>query len=116
MIVYCFVGMFFCCRGQWSCFVDLLLVFLLGSLTLFFFFVSRLFTSSFDGTIKQWNLSSGKCLMTYIGHLSSVSSMQVEADGQWLVSGDASGEVRQVMNVPQANIIFFVVSASLLGE
>ncbi len=37
-------------------------------------------TSSRDCTLKRWNVSSGECIKTFIGHFKPVSSMQVLYD------------------------------------
>jgi WD40 repeat protein len=47
----------------------------------------RLFSASFDKTIKAWDLESGKETLTLSGHTEGVTSLALVADGKRLISG-----------------------------
>jgi WD40 repeat protein/serine/threonine protein kinase len=53
-----------------------------------------LVSGSADGTVKLWNLSTGKELLTLIGHTASVSSVATSPDGQFLATGSYDRTVK----------------------
>ena len=54
-------------------------------------------TSSWDKTLKSWNLESGGVLKTFDGHADKVLSVSMTADGQYIASGSADTTVRYEM-------------------
>jgi WD40 repeat protein len=52
-----------------------------------------LFSGSEDKTIKQWNISTRKCIKTFTGHLAPVTSIVVIED--WLFSGSKDKTIKQ---------------------
>jgi WD40 repeat protein len=48
-----------------------------------------------DFTIRIWDASSGRELLTLRGHQGSITAMVVSNDGQWLFSGSYDGTVRR---------------------
>jgi WD40 repeat protein len=52
-----------------------------------------LYSGSNDNTIKQWQISTGKCLQTFCGHQSAVTSIAVS--DEWLFSGSDDNTVKQ---------------------
>ncbi len=40
-------------------------------------FVKEILTGSLDKTIKRWNIDTGECIQTYIGHTASITSLKV---------------------------------------
>jgi WD40 repeat protein len=52
-----------------------------------------LFSGGYDKTIKQWQISTGKCLQTFCGHQSAVTSVAVS--DEWLFSGSDDNTVKQ---------------------
>ena len=48
---------------------------------------SRLFSGSYDNTIKVWDVATGACVQTLDGHTGWVRSLCVSADGSRLFSG-----------------------------
>jgi small GTP-binding protein len=51
-------------------------------------------TGSSDGTIRQWEVSSGRCLRTLEGHAGDVRSVAWHADGRHILSGGSDRSVR----------------------
>jgi WD40 repeat protein len=51
-------------------------------------------SGSSDGTIRVWDLTSGRELHTLIGHEGFVSSVAVSADGTLAISGSSDGTVK----------------------
>ncbi|QFS49590.1 caspase family protein [Nostoc sphaeroides] len=51
-------------------------------------------SGSADGTIKLWDVTTGKNTNTLPGHQSSVNSVSFSADGQILASGSADGTIK----------------------
>jgi len=43
------------------------------------------------GTVKLWDVESGSCLRTFVGHTGAVNSVSLSADGRYLLSGSAEG-------------------------
>ncbi len=52
-----------------------------------------LFSGSYDCTIKQWEISTGKCLQTFNDHQYSVNSIAIS--GEWLFSGSDDNTIKQ---------------------
>jgi len=52
-------------------------------------------TGSTDGTVREWNATTGVCKRTLRGHLGFVPSVAVSADGKTIVSGADDGKVLQ---------------------
>ena len=52
-------------------------------------------TGGNDNLVKIWNTTDGTCLHELAGHDSNVYSTLFHPEGQFLVSGDLSGQVRQ---------------------
>jgi WD40 repeat protein len=48
---------------------------------------SHLASCSYDGTIKLWDLHTGKCICTLEGHTAPVSCLAFGSNGQQIVSG-----------------------------
>ena len=46
------------------------------------------------GTIKLWNVASGRELRTLGGHIDGVDSIAFSLDGRWLASGGSDGTTR----------------------
>ena len=51
-------------------------------------------SSSYDTTIKTWDITSGSCLSTLRGHSAIVRSVCFSSDGKQLTSGSEDGTVR----------------------
>ena len=54
-------------------------------------------SSSWDGTLKSWDLDSTGVLKTFDGHTDKVVAIALTLDGQYAVSGSADATVRLVM-------------------
>ncbi|KAG1799711.1 WD40-repeat-containing domain protein [Suillus plorans] len=50
-------------------------------------------TGSYDGTLRLWDLKTGVVLKKMEGHRSRVRALAVSPDGEWIASGDESGEL-----------------------
>jgi WD40 repeat protein len=44
-------------------------------------------TSSEDGTVKLWDVASGRLIRTFLGHVSWVSAVAGTRDGRWILTG-----------------------------
>lgn len=55
---------------------------------------STLFASSFDGTVKGWELTSGDVLMTLTGHKGLISSISLSPNETYLASTSSDGTAR----------------------
>jgi WD40 repeat protein len=53
----------------------------------------RMVTGSYDGLLRLWDLKTGVVLKKMEGHRSRVRALAVSPDGQWIASGDESGEL-----------------------
>ncbi|KAG2054937.1 WD40 repeat-like protein [Suillus hirtellus] len=53
----------------------------------------RMVTGSYDGMLRLWDLKTGVMLKMMEGHRSRVRALAVSRDGQWIASGDESGEL-----------------------
>lgn len=51
-------------------------------------------SSSQDGTLKTWNLNTGRLLKTFAAHADTVRSLSISADGQTLASGNGDNTVK----------------------
>jgi WD40 repeat protein len=51
-------------------------------------------SGSADRTLKLWDLATGQCLRTFVGHHAEVTSACFRADGQCLLSGSADRTLR----------------------
>jgi len=51
-------------------------------------------TASEDGTIKLWDVGTGKEFRTFTGHIGFVTGVAVSPDGHHLSSSGADGSVR----------------------
>jgi FOG: WD40 repeat len=51
-------------------------------------------TSSYDHTIKLWNIISGKVIHNYIGHLNNVMDVVFSPDGHYVLSTSTDDEAR----------------------
>ena len=51
-------------------------------------------SSSYDKTIKTWDITSGSCLSTLRGHSAVVRSVCFSSDGKKLTSGSEDSTVR----------------------
>ncbi|GAX61829.1 ribosome assembly protein 4 (RSA4) [Candidatus Scalindua japonica] len=54
-----------------------------------------LYTGSWDGTARKWDLKTGKCQVIYKGHKCRVYSIALTNDGTRLFSGDHGGAVKE---------------------
>jgi WD40 repeat protein/serine/threonine protein kinase len=54
----------------------------------------RLASADFEGTIKLWDVRTGRELRTYRGHSSSVTGLVFSPDGQWFVTSSWDRTVR----------------------
>jgi WD40 repeat protein len=77
-------------------------------------------SSSQDGTLKTWNLNTGRLLKTFAAHADTVRSLSISADGQTLASGNGdrtvkvwhlpTGELRQTLMGHSAPVWSVVLS------
>lgn len=51
-------------------------------------------TGCIDGKVRIWDSLSGDCLKTFSGHVDTVQSIAVSADGNSLVSVSSDGTAR----------------------
>jgi WD40 repeat protein len=51
-------------------------------------------SGSFDGTVRLWETSSGRLLVTLQGQTSAIRGVALSADGQLVASGGLDGTVR----------------------
>jgi WD40 repeat protein len=51
-------------------------------------------SASGDGTLRWWDLESGRCLHTLQGHTGSVTTVALSADGRFALSGSHDGTLR----------------------
>jgi WD40 repeat protein len=54
----------------------------------------RFATASYNGSVKIWDVITGQCLQTLLGHTAEVSGACFSADGQLLASGSTDLTVR----------------------
>jgi WD40 repeat protein len=54
---------------------------------------NRLFSGSFDGTVKVWDLEVGKAVLTLPGHAGGYG-LALSVDGKTLFAGDGGGAIR----------------------
>ena len=59
-------------------------------------------TSSYDKTVRLWDIDSGNKIHTYKGHSNNVSDVVFSPDGRFVVSTSSDNEAR-LWNVPQDN-------------
>ena len=66
-------------------------------------------SSSYDGSLKSWDLESTGVLKTFDGHTDKVLSVALSSDGQYAVSGSADTTVRSVQTAafPFLNCLAF---------
>ncbi len=53
-----------------------------------------LLTSSQDTLVKVWDVDTGHCLQTVVGHRSEVRALDIDSEGSRVVTGSSDGEVR----------------------
>jgi WD40 repeat protein len=53
----------------------------------------RMITGSYDGLLRLWDLKTGVMLKKMEGHQNRVRALAVSPDGQWIASGDESGDL-----------------------
>ena len=51
-------------------------------------------SGSRDGTVREWNRDTGKCVCAYNGHQNWVTSVAYLPDGDKIVSGSHDGTIR----------------------
>lgn len=56
---------------------------------------TRILSASIDRTIKEWSISTGKCLRTLEGHTDVVKSIHYHPDGEKAISGSVDGTIRE---------------------
>ena len=55
---------------------------------------SKAFSSSYDGTIRRWNLKSGKEVKIYKGHSFNVNDVALSKNGDVMASGSVDETVK----------------------
>jgi WD40 repeat protein len=82
-------------------------------------------TGGEDGTVKLWDVATGKEVQTFTGHEGLVRSLSISADGNRLASGAADGRAnvwdvtarRRLLSLtPEAGLRFMSVALSPDGE
>ncbi|KAG2054939.1 WD40 repeat-like protein [Suillus hirtellus] len=58
-----------------------------------FSYDERMVTGSYDGILRLWDLKTGTVLKKMEGHRSRVRALAISPDGEWIASGDESGEL-----------------------
>jgi WD40 repeat protein len=43
--------------------------------------------SGYDNILQRWDLNTGKCLQTYVGHQDLINTISTSPDGQWVITG-----------------------------
>lgn len=61
-------------------------------------------TCSADGTVRLWNLDSGKMLQNMTGHTDFVYALAISPDGELAASGSWNGEVR-IWKLPDGKLV-----------
>jgi WD40 repeat protein len=51
-------------------------------------------SGSADNSIKLWEITSGKCIKTFIGHKSPITSVSISSDGRFIISGSHDNTAR----------------------
>ncbi|GJD19102.1 WD-40 repeat protein [Rivularia sp. IAM M-261] len=67
----------------------------------------RVISGSSDGTLKVWELNSGKLLMTLDGHTASVNSIALSLDGKYILSG-SSDKTLNLWNLETGTKLFTI--------
>ncbi|WP_052055505.1 trypsin-like peptidase domain-containing protein [Myxosarcina sp. GI1] len=81
----------------------------------------NLFSSSWDKTVRQWQIESGKAIKDFIGHTQIVNAIALSDDGKILASGGqdktirlwdvATGKLRSTLNGHSLAILSLDISA-----
>ena len=54
----------------------------------------KILSASYDNTIKEWSVDTGKCIKTYTGHEDWVQSALYSSDGKKILSASSDGSIR----------------------
>src|SRR5690606_17881303 len=54
----------------------------------------RAVSGSDDGTVRLWDLVTGRCLRTFEGHSAGVTSVSVDLQERYVLSGSGDGSVK----------------------
>jgi|GEM_PF-1283760 len=55
---------------------------------------TKIVTSSLDGTAKLWNVNTGACLLTLVGHTNQVNSATFSPSGKEIITASSDGTVK----------------------
>jgi WD40 repeat protein len=83
-----------------------------------------IFSSSNDKTVKKWDVETGECIQSFVGHLDWITSVALSADGNCLFSGDSQSNIKAwsietsecILSCHQGNFKVTALVASMSGE
>lgn len=56
---------------------------------------SRIISGSFDGSLREWDSKTGKCLQHFLDHFNYVTSIQYSPDGNRFISGSEDHTIKE---------------------